>query len=69
MQFKLKLAWGTYYQTPYYKQFKYKYPTKKNTENQQATHYVLGLSKNFKKNMTVRLEYFNKQYLNLIFVS
>ncbi len=65
-ELKLKFAWGTYYQTPYYKQFRYKYPTKENTENQQATHYIFGLSKHFKKNITFRLEYYNKQYQNLI---
>jgi hypothetical protein len=62
----IKLAWGIFHQTPYYKQFKYKYPAKDNTRNQKAMHYVLGISKKFTGNTNFRLDLYNKQYLRLI---
>jgi len=62
----IKLAWGHYYQSPMYNEFKYKAARSDNTKNQQAIHYVAGIRQKILNLFEFKIEYYYKDYHNLI---
>jgi len=67
--FTLRLSWGFFYQPPTYKQLRFSVNTDQNTSFQKATHYIAGLEKNFSSDISCKLEYYYKQYSDLLPVS
>ena len=65
----LRLSWGIFYQPPTYKQLRFSEATDQNTSFQKATHYIAGLEKNFSPDISCKLEYYYKQYSDLLPVS
>ncbi|MFA5806237.1 MAG: TonB-dependent receptor [Melioribacteraceae bacterium] len=65
----LRLSWGIFYQPPTYKQLRFSEATDQNTSFQKATHYIAGLEKNFSSAISCKLEYYYKQYSDLLPVS
>jgi len=63
----LRFAYGFFYQSPLYSQFKYSYQTKDNTKSQKAIHYIVGLDLPISDNkLNFKLELFYKKYKSLI---
>ena len=63
---KLKSAWGIFYQTPRYEQFKNSISSKDNTKNQKVVHYIFGLEYSKPNVIDIKLEGYYKDYLSLI---
>ncbi len=61
-----RAAWGFYYQSPIYKQFKYSYSSSDNTRAQRSVHYILGLEHNFSESFSLKVEGYYKRYTDLI---
>jgi len=62
----LKLAWGHYFQSPMYYEFKLKTASSANTENQKAIHYIIGYQQKLKNLFEIKLDGYYKDYFNLI---
>lgn len=64
--FSIKAAYGIFYQTPNYRQLKYDYPSKNNTDNQKAAHYIIGADYRISSKLNLKLEGYIKKYENMI---
>lgn len=62
----LKAAWGVYYQLPNYDQLRTAEASAENTHFQKATHYVIGLEKEFLNRGLIGIEFYQKYYSDLI---
>lgn len=62
----LNAAWGIYYQLPNYDQLRTAEASKENTRFQKATHYVLGLEKEFFSSGRLSIDFYQKYYSDLI---
>jgi outer membrane receptor for ferrienterochelin and colicin len=65
-QWCLRAAWGIYYQTPTYNQLKMSIPSSKNTANERALHYIIGLEHHPSDDVNIRFETYYKLYTDLI---
>ena len=65
---KLKsfFSWGIFYQSPYFNELHYLYPTKKNTKDEKALHYILGIKWRIKNSIILNTNIYYKDYRNLI---
>lgn len=70
--YRIRAAWGHYYQAPIYRQLAYSEASDTNTKSQKAEHYILGLEKNYvwgNNNSTklfMKIEGYYKKYSDLI---
>jgi len=62
----LRFAYGIFYQSPLYSQFKYSYQTRDNTKSQKAIHYIAGIDLPIYNNLNLKVEFFYKKYVSLI---
>ena len=67
--FNIHAAWGVYYQPPTFKQLRSSIPSKDNTNFQNSIHYIVGFDKDFGEIFSSKLEFYYKQYADLIPVS
>ena len=63
---KSSFSWGVYYQSPYFDELYYPYPTRKNTKDEKAMHYILGINWNIKNRLILNTTIYYKDYSNLI---
>jgi len=63
---KSSFSWGIYYQSPYFDELHYPYPTRKNTEDEKAIHYIFGINWNMGNNLTLNATVYYKDYKSLI---
>lgn len=61
-----KLAYGHYYQAPMYNEFKLMEASSHNTDNQKATHYILGYTRDIFEFLECHCDIYYKEYQNLI---
>lgn len=62
----LRAAWGHYYQSPTYRELRYRYATSENTQSQRAEHTILGLEVPVNDKWTVKIEGYSKKMDDLI---
>ncbi len=62
----LKFAYGIYFQHPEYNEFKFQFPSSRNTKDQQATHYLIGFQQKLGESLLFKMDVFYKEYENLI---
>ena len=62
----LKFAYGKYFQHPGYNEFKFQFPSSRNTQDQQATHYLIGFQQKLGESLLFKMDVFYKEYENLI---
>ncbi|MBD3288866.1 TonB-dependent receptor plug domain-containing protein [candidate division KSB1 bacterium] len=62
----LKFAWGIYYQSPLYHEFKYQHAGSNNTQNQKAIHYITSYQQNITDLFQVKVDFYYKDYKDLI---
>ena len=60
------IAWGHYYQSPDYYDFKYNYATSQNPKNQYAEHYICGIRQKLLNLFELKIDFYYKKYKNLI---
>ena len=61
-----RAAWGYYYQSPDYKELKYRERSADNTKSQRSMHTVLGIEYPVDEHITIKAEAYDKEYTDLI---
>lgn len=61
-----RAACGVFYEPPSYKQLRSSVASDTNTAFERATHYILGLEKAIGSNMTIRCEFYRKDYSDMV---
>lgn len=64
--FTLRAALGIFFQPPTFKQLRSSSKTENNTRFQEAVHYIFGIDKELTDNIYSRLEFYYKDYYDLI---
>lgn len=62
----LRAACGVYYQPPIYTQLRSSTPSGNNTGFEKAVHYIVGFEKEIAGNVDAKVEFYDKEYSNLI---
>ncbi len=63
---RMNAAWGIYYQLPAFDQIRMSEPSRDNTHFQKANHYVLSFEKNLMDAASIKFDFYQKYYSDLI---